>query len=239
MNAIVERFHRPRIVLPVIHCIDGTQVRESVSVAMGAGADAVMLINQGGMTASEVLTLAKALSVAGVPVGVNLLGMDPSIAMRRASYYAHALVALWVDDIGVRWDAPVASVNALDDLYESRNPSWAGLTFGGVAFKYRTAVPPEHYAAVARMAATSGVDVVTTSGDRTGEPPTVDKIRVMREAIGDHALAIASGMTPENVADYCAHGSAFLVATGIESEFGWLDPARTKAMVDTVHGWTP
>ena len=49
--------------------------------------------------------------------------------------------------------------------------------------------------------------------------------------------SLASGVTPDNVGDYLPYVDAYLVATGIEEEFGVLDPARTKALADKVHGW--
>lgn len=59
----------------------------------------------------------------------------------------------------------------------------------------------------------------------------VEKVRTMRESIGDTALALASGVTAENVHDYLPYVDAFLVGTGIESSFGIIDAARLDALV--------
>lgn len=85
----------------------------------------------------------------------------------------------------------------------------------------------------------AGVDVVTTSGPGTGEPPTVEKLATMRQALGDRALAVASGITPENVEPFLPYVDAFLVATGIEHRFGYLEPGRVRALADAIHGWKP
>ena len=50
------------------------------------------------------------------------------------------------------------------------------------------------------------MDVVTTSGPGTGKAAAPEKIRTIRQAIGDKPLAIASGVTPENVPDYLPVG---------------------------------
>ena len=43
------------------------------------------------------------------------------------------------------------------------------------------------------------MDCVTTSGSATGEAAELQKIADMRHGCGDTALAIGSGLTPENV----------------------------------------
>lgn len=64
-----------------------------------------------------------------------------------------------------------------------------------------------------------------------GRPPAIQR---MKQALGDTPLAIASGITPENVADYLPHADSFLVATGISRSFTELDPVRVQALVDQV-----
>jgi predicted TIM-barrel enzyme len=86
------------------------------------------------------------------------------------------------------------------------------------------------------------MDVVTTSGPGTGEAAHVDKIRVMKEALDDFPLAIASGITPQNVGDYLPFSDCYMVATGISSSFVELDPRLVRNLVDTVRrydseGW--
>ncbi len=81
------------------------------------------------------------------------------------------------------------------------------------------------------------MDVVTTSGPGTGESVDIDKIARMKKALGDTPLAIASGITPENVPDYLPHADSFLVATGISSSFEELDPARVRLLVQRVHSF--
>lgn len=113
------------------------------------------------------------------------------------------------------------------------------LYFGGVAFKYQRAVAPEDWGAAAVQAAAMGVHAVTTSGPATGEPASVEKVKAIRSALRDHALALASGITPENVGDFLPYVDAYLVATGIERTFGEFDPARLRALAEIIHGHQP
>jgi predicted TIM-barrel enzyme len=228
VNKVHERFGKPRALLPVIHCINSHQTEQQSGLALRAGADGVFLINQGGMDEVKTLMTAVAIFRGGVPfVGVNLLVRDVPWRRSFARSIAHTS-ALWTDstaDIAgfCRWRSAIGA----PDL----------LLFGGVAFKYQPGVAD--VGAAAHDAALAGVDVVTTSGPGTGEQPTVEKVRTMRQALGDHALAVASGITPENVAPFLPHVDAFLVATGIEHRFGYLEPSRVRALADAIHGWRP
>ncbi|MEM1161000.1 MAG: adenine phosphoribosyltransferase, partial [Pseudomonadota bacterium] len=85
--------------------------------------------------------------------------------------------------------------------------------------------------AAARQA-TQFMDVVTTSGVAPGEAADLGKIATFREAAGDTALAIASGITPENARAY-ANVDCFMVATGINhpGNFYDIDPERLAALL--------
>ncbi|MBW2023646.1 MAG: adenine phosphoribosyltransferase, partial [Deltaproteobacteria bacterium] len=108
---------------------------------------------------------------------------------------------------------------------------WLGLYFEDVAFKYQRRV--EDVAWATRLAR-SYMDVVTTSGPGMGQPAPLSKIVIMRQALGDVPLAIASGITPEDVGDYLDVADCFLVATGISRSFTEFDPDLVKALVKAV-----
>ena len=76
------------------------------------------------------------------------------------------------------------------------------------------------------------MDVLCTSGPGTGHAADVQKVRDLRVGLGDrHAMALASGITPENVQIYVPYVQAFLVGTGIERQLGVLDPAKIEALL--------
>ena len=75
------------------------------------------------------------------------------------------------------------------------------------------------------------MDVVCTSGPGTGQAASLEKVRALRAGLGGHPMALASGITPENVRDYLPHVQAFLVGTGIEERLGVLDPAKIERLL--------
>jgi predicted TIM-barrel enzyme len=56
----------------------------------------------------------------------------------------------------------------------------------------------------------------------------------MKAALGDVPLAIASGITPENVGDYLEMADCFLVATGISKSWLAFDEERVREFVRRV-----
>ena len=81
------------------------------------------------------------------------------------------------------------------------------------------------------------MDVVTTSGLSTGSAPDREKISRMKASIRNKPLAIASGISSDNVGNYLDIADCFLVATSLlvpgKEEF---DPSRVKALVEAVRG---
>jgi uncharacterized protein len=80
------------------------------------------------------------------------------------------------------------------------------------------------------------MEVVTTSGPGTGRAPELEKIKIMGEAAKQcgRGLAIASGVTPENVAQFMPYATHILVATGVSQSFQELDFGRMKLLVEAI-----
>lgn len=221
---------------PVIHPAQGVSVAlTSVGVARDAGADGVFLINQG-MSKVDVLALAASVRshFPDLWLGLNLLGVDPSVSIRDP--YIHTFNGLWCDNAG----CDDVKTDAWEDeewaVFRARAASgWQGEYFGGVAFKYQNPVATADLGEICDRARTF-VDVVTTSGTATGHPADPAKARAMRNALGEHRLALASGISPLNVTKYLPYVTDFLVATGIEKSFGVLSPDLATRLSETIHG---
>lgn len=200
---------------------------------MNAGADGVFLINHR-TTRAQLFAARRAVleAIDGTWVGLNVLGLHPEKLFSALPLH---LAGLWVDNALITEQDEQPDAESVRDAQNRHGWASPQLYFGGVAFKYQPEVMD-----VARVAQTAAryVDVVTTSGPATGQAAAPEKIRLMKETIGDVPLAIASGITPENVRDYLPIADAFLVSTGISSSFAELDEVRTRALVDRVRDYS-
>ena len=108
------------------------------------------------------------------------------------------------------------------------------LYFGGVAHKGQAGVPDDKLEAVARSAADI-MDVVTTTGPATGMAAEPEKIIRMASgcAAGGTPLAIASGVSVDNIAGYVAGGACcFIVASSVANGFYKFDEGKLKALME-------
>jgi len=216
--------------LVAVHADNITQVLKNVRVAEESGADGVFLINHGVSYShlTEWYTETR-LRHPEYWIGLNYLDLTQIHAIVEMP---HSASGLWVDDMGIR-DNGEPTYNTLKDL---RAHWWAmhpeRLHFGGVAFKGQRAVQDP---AVAAKNAMGKTDVIATSGHKTGSPPTVEKIVAIRRAIGDRPLAVASGISRENVQQFKPYVDCFIVASSIGKNFFELDPAKVQRLAKIIH----
>ncbi len=224
---------RTNKLLVVVHCVNRRQVLENVAIAVQEGADGVFLINHEISAKALVEVYAKVDQAMGAQyfIGLNFLGVPPLQVVDLLSK-AWNSSGIWFDDMGYveggsehidNIDMPLKIRNTLKNL------GYKGLTFAPVDFKYQLAAKNLSHAT--KTMSHFG-DVVTTSGPRTGSPPALEKMLAMREAVPDVPIAIASGITPENVDPFLDHVDYFLVATGISKSHTELDPSRVRLMVN-------
>lgn len=228
MSRFRRAFASRHVVLPVVHVETLDQALRNTGTARDAGADGVFLIDHSGAN-RELLAIHDAVANEHADwwVGVNCLGFDPAETFAAVS---PRVAGVWVDNAGIEEDIddqPYA--DGVDAV--RRSEALHCLYFGGVSFKYQRLV--EDLETACRIASRY-MDVVTTTGPGTGHAADVEKIQRMRAALQGTALAIASGITPENVGEYLPYADCFLVATGISQSFTELDEARTRALVARV-----
>ena len=230
MNRITEVFGRRPVVLAVVHPVGRAEALASLATVAAAGAPGAFLINQG-MNEVDVLGLIREArgQFPKLWLGVNLLGHRPADALATALDACDGIDGIWSDDAGI--DEHATAQPRADELVMARRArGWTGLYFGGVAFKYQREVAFADLARSAELAARS-MDVVCTSGPGTGRAADLDKVRALRAGLGDAALALASGVTADNVRSYIPYVDAFLVGTGIEAEFGVIDATKLTALL--------
>ena len=222
-------------VLPVIHARDRAQVVRNAQVAVREGAHGVFLINHD-FALEGLLPLVREVRdrYPSLWLGVNFLGVTGARAfpvLGELERSGCVVDAYWADD--ARVDERSDPQREADAIAEARRTSgWSGLYFGGTAFKKQREVRPEHFETAARIA-TGYMDAVTTSGVATGRSAELSKIEAFRTGCADRALAVASGVTPDNAGAYAGIVDAILVATGINraGDFYNIEPMRLRQLL--------
>ncbi|MDO9099680.1 MAG: hypothetical protein Q7V53_02900 [Caldisericota bacterium] len=196
---------------------------QQVDLARICGADGVFVISHHGNDDElvQVAAVAKGL-YPDFKIGINLLSEGALTACKKAA--DAKLDMVWADDMGV--DSTGGNTMA-DSLSRFAREFPAIQLFASVAFKYR---PHEPNPSLAAKNAQQLGFVPTTSGSATGSAPEVQKIVDMHLAT-DGQLAIASGMSPENVSDFAPYLSHILVATGVGLDEHRIDPQKLNQLI--------
>ncbi|WP_143416502.1 BtpA/SgcQ family protein [Georgenia yuyongxinii] len=202
-----------------------------VDVAVTCGVEGVFLINHGADYKQLVQCLAAVRDAhPSIVLGANFirLGLAESLRTLAEDHDAAALVdALWTDDARKEW-----SPDGLDTIALMREKTgWRGAHFGGIAFKYQAPVSDTELEPLAALAA-DRTDVPTTSGPGTGKSADPSKLAAIRRGAGTTTpLAIASGVTTENIHSILPVVDFVLVATGIAAPDGRISPTRLREML--------
>lgn len=219
-------------VLPVIHVTDNEQAVRNVRILVEEGAPGCFLINHDFGVERFLPIIAHVRSrFPSLWMGVNFLavtGKDAFPVLGQLTRDGVAVDGYWADDARIdERRAADSQVEAKEIAAALKASGWSGLYTGGTCFKKQREVAPEHHEYAAKLA-TGFMDAVCTSGVATGKAVDRDKITTFRRAIGEAALTLASGITPDNAHHYMDDVDGFMVATGInrDGDFYNIEPSK-------------
>lgn len=201
-------------IIPVIHYVSHGQILFNVELCVSMGIESVFLINHN-YGSDAILELCTAIldvkeKYPSLWVGVNFLGVENRAALALAR--KHGADGIWCDNahLCVKGEETEAYY-----LWQSILNEGSILYFGGVEFKYQKQPKTEDLPWVYEQAC-KYVDVITTSGEGTGKEIDLDKLKRIRETIGeDQLLAVASGVNKDNIKEISQYANYFMVASSI------------------------
>ncbi len=225
-------------VFPVIHVLNIDQVKVNIDIVLEKNCPGFFLINHD-FSFSNLVPIITDIrkNFPDTWMGVNFLGLTGKKAfpvLGKLQVAGVRVDAFWAGDARINERLTMDEQHDAIEINISRHLSaWKGLYFGGTAFKKQRIVSPEDYMKAAEISS-NFVDVVTTSGIDTGCSAKVSKIRAFRKPDIDYPLALASGVSAQNIKTYSPFVDAFLVSTGINfaGDFYNIDPVLLQDLLD-------
>lgn len=223
----------------MVHTQSADQAVAQCALALESGAAGVFVIDHGRLGLRGLLDAFAAVRTAHPTgfVGINLLNGGPQRAFAALALALRTGVlpagpdAVWVDDL--RGDGSLTPPGQLWPAELAPRP-WL---YGGVSFKYTPTYTDDPATAAAELdAVRTFCDIPTTSGAGTGSAPPPAKLAAMHERVGNQPLAVASGISAANLAEYAGSVDHVLAATSIETApySGVFDPAALRDLVAAV-----
>ena len=204
---------------PVIHLSDHPSLTVSnAEMAARCGCPGVFLIAMNGDD-SMIDPAAKLIrsEVPSLKVGINMLQTGPADAVRHS--IDHGYDATWSD---YAWQE--------DEVRLKHGHQF----FAAVAMKGETYNEPDPEAS-AREAVACGF-IPMTSGSGTGITAPINKIKMLRNAIGPDAPLAMSGVNPPHAHLLTPMATHFLVATCISSDFYTFDETMLQYLAAKTRG---
>ena len=210
-------------IIPVIHTVDFKQVTHNIQLCHANGIDDIFLIDHR-VTDTSLEDIKSYIdwirsNIPDMRIGANFLQLDTIEALDKSKEFG--IDYIWAD----RSYIDNKTLNIAEKAYANKGKQ---LYFGCVAFKYQRPVKNLKWTC---QKACELMDVITTSGTKTGVPPTLAKIKEMKAYIGDKSLAIASGITPENKEIFTEYVDYFLVASSIIDKNEMIIESKLKQLI--------
>lgn len=205
--------HKTEIV-PVIHMVDLVQVKTNIETCLSFDINKVFLINHGhGIEAvTSLLNVIHSVKqkYPDLWIGANFLQANNDESVKYGSLYK--LDGIWCDN------GNLSRVGNVDEAWKTRtilNEQENRLQyFGGVEFKYQKQPHVSELDWIYERAVDL-IDVITTSGEGTGQEIDMGKLTRIRKSINNHPLAVASGIDKNNVKNISELANYLMVSSSI------------------------
>jgi hypothetical protein len=203
--------------IPVIHLIDLERLILNIETCLSLGVNNVFIINHQSdwndllNKTSEVKKLYPELWI-----GLNFLDLEPREVSKM--YIPFKVDAFWFD-----------KSLQLNEAYKKDKE-----IFSGINFKYQkqfTGYQLDYMVDIIKLTST----VACTSGVGTGKEANQERVKELKEKLGDFPLALCSGVSSNNIRSYLPYVDDFLVASSITNHHEIIQPHLLKELIDKMN----
>lgn len=203
-------------VIPVIHYLSDEQVYTNIETCLSVGVNNVFLINH--LTDyHDLLNVTKRVrkDFPDLWVGLNFLDLLPKDVLGMDLH----INALWFD-----------KTLTLDDIKDKK---FEGEIFSGFNFKYQKQYHGDDLIEVSNLIKKTST-VACTSGSGTGISANVNRIKDLKDILGDFPMGLASGVSEDNIESYLPYVDNFLVATSITGKGEIINGDLLKRLIEKI-----
>ena len=223
-----------KLLMPVIHVEskDMSLIMKNVDICTRNRIKAIWLISHSALTHNDLIDISKEIKKKYPTLWIGCNFLDFYNDTKVFSAVDHKFIdGIWIDNTYLGVDS-VKAEKLYNDWIQSE---FKGLYFGGFAFKY--CEQPKDYSIIPEII--NKLEILTTSGNGTGEQPSLEKIKKIRSYIPEcdstyNKIAVASGISFENIKEYISYVDYFIVSSSIEDSFGVLNEEKVRELSDFI-----
>jgi len=223
-------------IIPVLHMSNKDNLNHNISIIKSLNIKKIFIINHDYQTLDEIKEEYNYIKskIKNIWIGINCLTSCETKIFTELSNERFFPDAVWIDNSAIQNSYGTKNRDKIYESYlEYKEKGFQGRYFGGFAFKYQK--QPLNLEK-ATIEATDFIDIITTSGNGTGVKADIEKIKTIYKNVNNkNDIAIASGITPDNIKDYIPFINYFLIATGISESFYRLSLEKTKQVINTLN----
>lgn len=221
-------------------------LKDAESLVKG-GVQALMLENYGDLpffpNSVPEITIAHLAAIARmirkkftIPLGINVLRNDGISALAIAHASGAQFVRINILTGARLTDQGVISGNAHEILrFRKKIGATSVKIFADIAVKYSSALTDRTIRnEVEETVHRSGADGLIVSGEGTGKPVDIDRVREVKSLSEGKPVWIGSGTTLENILDVEPHADGFIIGSAFKKSLDApIDTKRVRALVET------
>lgn len=175
-----------------------------------------------------------------IPVGITVIHNGGRVALGIAKAAGAKFIRVCLYTGAAVWDTGEFDHGVAADLMRLRKMLYAEdiKFFVDVVKKHSVVFPGIDLATHAKWADFYLADAIIVTGRMTGEPPSVEDVKLVKEIVGDTPVLVGSGLTPENAEKLLRYADGAIVGTyfkvnGVAQNP--VDPERVKKLMSAVN----
>ncbi|MDI3523984.1 MULTISPECIES: BtpA/SgcQ family protein [unclassified Kosmotoga] len=223
------------------------RIKSDLKSLQNGGIDAVMFCNENDrpyklkVDSATVATMSRAIGEVmdeiRVPFGVDVL-WDPfaAIAIAKAvgaKFIREIITGTYVSDMGL-WKTEVGEFYRYRKLLDANDIA----VFFNISAEFAYNLDRRPLEEIAKSVAFSSLaDVILVSGPMTGESPSLDHIKKVKDKVGEKPVFANTGVTKENVREILNIADGAIIGTSLKKDgITWnpVDESRVRELMEVV-----